>query len=78
MGKLVTLLVSVTDDGKIQKLVEVLKKADGGPLKVKDIAAGMEVSLNTAGKYVDIAEAQGKVRTNWYGPVKQVWLLQRK
>ena len=78
MRRLVTLTESVTDEAKIQKLVDVLREANGGPLKVKEVAAGMGVSLNTAGKYVDVAEAGGRVRTNRYGSVKQVWLVQRK
>ncbi len=41
---------------KTEKLLEVLRKAGGGPLKVKEVAELMGVSPNTAGKYVDICE----------------------
>jgi len=66
--------IAVADDGKIQRLLDVLKEADGGPLKVKEVAEKMGVSANTAGKYVDICEAKRQIRTDWYGTVRRVWL----
>ena len=74
MRKVDALPIVVTDSKKIEKLVEALKKANGGPLKVKEVAEKMDVSLNTAGKYVDIAEALEKIRTDRYGSVRRVWL----
>jgi Mn-dependent DtxR family transcriptional regulator len=74
MRKADVLPVSVTDPKKVEKLVEALKNANGGPLKVKEVAEKMDVSLNTAGKYVDIAEALQKVKIDRYGSVKRVWL----
>jgi Mn-dependent DtxR family transcriptional regulator len=65
----------MADQEKIQRLVESLKKVGGGPLMVREIAIGMKVSLTTAGKYVDVAQAKGLVRVTPYASAKQVWLV---
>ena len=64
MRSAVTLSKDVTNDELIQRLIGALKKAGNGPLMVKQIAAAIGVSLTTAGKYVDIAEARGLVRAD--------------
>jgi Mn-dependent DtxR family transcriptional regulator len=63
------------DEELIQRLQTALKKAGSGPLMVKQLAGAMGVSPTTAGKYVDIAEAKGLIRTAPYASAKQVWLL---
>ena len=64
----------VADEEKVQRLVESLKRAGGGPLMVREIAGAMKVSLTTAGKYVDVCQAKGLVRVKPYASAKQVWL----
>lgn len=66
--------ISVPDEDKIERLITALEASDGGPLMVKQVAAEMGVSPNTAGKYVDIAEERGVIETDTYGPAKRVWL----
>lgn len=66
--------ISVPDEDKIERLIAALEASDGGPLMVKQVAAEMGVSRNTAGKYVDIAEERGVIKTDTYGPAKRVWL----
>ena len=65
----------VADSAKIQRLVDVLKRAGGGPLMVRQIAEAMPTSLTTAGKYVDICQAKGLVVVKPYASAKQVWLV---
>lgn len=63
------------NDEMLQRLVGALKRAGSGPLMVKQVADAMHVSLTTAGKYVDVAEARGLVRVTPYASAKQVWLV---
>jgi response regulator of citrate/malate metabolism len=75
MKSAVTVPKNGMDDKMLQRLVEALKKAGNGPLMVKQVANAVGVSLTTAGKYVDIAEAKGLVRVTPYASAKQVWLV---
>ena len=74
MRSAVALPVNVADDELLQRLVETVKKADGGPLMVREIAEAMGVSLTTAGKDVDVAKALGLVQVKPYASAKQVTL----
>jgi Mn-dependent DtxR family transcriptional regulator len=74
MRSAVTVAESVADDELLQRLFGALKKANGGPLMVREIAGAMGVSLTTAGKYVDIAKAMGLVQVKPYASAKQVTL----
>lgn len=66
----------MTKPDRVQALVQVLKDAEGGPLMVKEVAERLGVSANTAGKYVDIAEAMNLIRTDRYSTARRVWLRQ--
>jgi response regulator of citrate/malate metabolism len=65
---------TVVNQEKIDRLVNALEEADGGPLMVREVAERLDVSRNTAGKYVDIAEATAEVVTDRYGTARRVWL----
>lgn len=65
---------TLSDQAKIQRVVEVLKGAGGGPLMVRQIAEAMPASPNTAGKYVDICAERGLVEVTPYATTKQVRL----
>ena len=69
--------IAVVDEEKIERLVEALKDAEGGPLMVREVADRLDVSRNTASKYVDVAEATNEVVTDRYGPARRVWLPEK-
>ena len=69
--------ITVVDDEKIKRLVKTLKEVEGGPLMVREVAEHLDISRNTASKYVDIAEATNEVVTDRYGPARRVWLPEK-
>lgn len=66
--------IAVVGKEKIQRLLGALEDAEGGPLMVREVADRLDVSRNTASKYVDVAEAADEVVTDRYGPARRVWL----
>jgi hypothetical protein len=44
---------------------------------VREVSDRLDVSRNTASKYVDIAEAIDEVVTDRYGPARRVWLPEK-
>ncbi len=73
--------VALADDDGFQKFHEVIVKEllrlgphPRKPLNVRKAAELAGVSLNTAGKYVDILEAAGNIEANWNRPSKNLYL----
>ncbi len=67
--------VRVANNGRLrvfqEKLLAVLEAKF--PLMIKEVAEITGVSPNTAGKYVDILDAKGVVRTDHYATAKRVF-----
>jgi response regulator of citrate/malate metabolism len=74
MRGVVAIPEDVADQAKIERLVEVLRKANA-PMMIREIAEAMPTSLTTAGKYVDICQAAGIVSVKPYATTKQVSLV---
>ena len=68
------MMIAVVNEEKIERLVDALQNEGGGPLMVREVADRLDVSRNTASKYVDVAEATNEVVTDRYGPARRVWL----
>lgn len=69
--------ITVVTDEKIERLVGAIKDAGGGPLMVREVADRLDISRNTASKYVDVAEATNEIVTDRYGPARRVWLPEK-
>lgn len=67
----------MVDQSRIDELRGLLEEEGGGPLMIKEVAERMDVSTNTAGRYVDVSEAAGVVVTRKYGSARQVWLPEK-
>jgi hypothetical protein len=63
----------LADSDLLRRVVEAVVKAPSVPLKMKEVASAAGISANSAGKYVDLAERDGYLRTVYYGPIRQVW-----
>lgn len=61
----------MADPDLLSGLLKSLAEA-GRPLMIRECARGMGVSLPTAGKYVDVAQAAGLVEISTYATAKQV------
>lgn len=64
----------VVDEDKVRRVVRAATGTEAKPMKMKELADAADFSGTTIGRYVDIAEVQGLLRTERYGSVRQVWI----
>ena len=64
----------VVDEDKIRRVVEASSRSGSDPMKMKDLADATGFSPTTVGRYVDLAEVKGYVKSDRYGSVRRVWI----
>jgi len=77
MKKTVALGIAMVSEDLLHRLLGALKGSGDQPLMVKEVAAKISTSPNTAGKYVDVAESRGWIRTDYYSTARRVFLTSK-